>query len=103
MRFVALEDRVADAKTIWLNREQLTRAGAVAPLRLDRCRPARRRLSRHGRPDATVIQGRRPRLPRSGGNDQGRRVSRRRSGHKWTPPQARVAEASPTNGPRASP
>src|SRR5688500_5062505 len=34
MRFVglALADRVPDAKTLWLFREQLTRAGAIEPL-----------------------------------------------------------------------
>jgi hypothetical protein len=44
MRFVglALQDAVPDAKTIWLYREQLTRAGALAKLfaRSTRCWPS---------------------------------------------------------------
>ena len=54
MRFVglALEDRVPDAKTLWLFREQLTRAGAVEQsVRPVRSGPSRGRLSRHGRAD----------------------------------------------------
>jgi IS5 family transposase len=54
MRFLglALEDRVPDAKTIWLLREQLTRAGAVERLfrRFD-AMPARGRLLGDGRAD----------------------------------------------------
>jgi hypothetical protein len=50
MRFVglALEDRVPDAKTIWLLREQLTRP---APSSVCSPGPPGRRLSRRGRPD----------------------------------------------------
>jgi IS5 family transposase len=70
MRFLgrALEDRVPDAQTIWLVREQLTRAGAVG-----------RRLQRYlatGGPivDATVIQARRPQADQGReGDGQGRR------------------------------
>jgi transposase, IS5 family len=70
MRFVglALEDRVPDAKTLWLFREQLTRAGAVERLfaRFDRVLRAAGYLAMGGQiVDATVIQARRPRLTRS--------------------------------------
>jgi transposase, IS5 family len=53
MRFVglALEDRAPDAKTLWLFREQLTQTGRRASVRPVRSRPARGRLSRHGRAD----------------------------------------------------
>ncbi len=69
MRFVglALEDRVPDAKTIWLYREQLTRAGAVARLfaRFDAALRDAGYLAMGGQiVDATVIQARRPRLTR---------------------------------------
>jgi transposase, IS5 family len=67
MRFVglALEDRVPDAKTIWLYREQLTRAGAVEHLfaRFDAALRAAGYLAMGGQiVDATVIEARRPRL-----------------------------------------
>ena len=70
MRFVglALEDRVPDAKTIWLFREQLTRAGAIERLfaRFDRVLREAGYLAMGGQiVDATVIQARRPRLTRS--------------------------------------
>ena len=69
MRFVglALEDRVPDAKTIWLFREQLTRAGAGAHLfaRFDAALRAAGYLAMGGQiVDATIIQARRPRLSR---------------------------------------
>jgi IS5 family transposase len=70
MRFVglALEDRVPDAKTIWLYREQLTRAGAVER-RFERFDAALREagyLAMSGQiVDATVIEARRPRLSES--------------------------------------
>jgi len=67
MRFLglALEDRVPDAKTIWLFREQLTNAGAVE--QLFACFDAALReagyLAMGGQiVDATVVQARRPRL-----------------------------------------
>jgi IS5 family transposase len=67
MRFVglALEDRVPDAKTIWLYREQLTRAGAVEHLfaRFDAALRDAGYLAMGGQiVDATVIEARRPRL-----------------------------------------
>jgi transposase, IS5 family len=69
MRFLglALEDRVPDAKTIWLFREQLTRAGAVERLfeRFDAALRDAGYLAMGGQiVDATVIQARRPRLTR---------------------------------------
>jgi IS5 family transposase len=69
MRFLglALEDRVPDAKTIWLFREQLTRAGAVERLfqRFDAVLRDAGYLAMGGQiVDATVIQARRPRLSR---------------------------------------
>jgi IS5 family transposase len=67
MRFLglALEDRVPDAKTIWLFREQLTRAGAVERLfmRFDAVLRDAGYLAMGGQiVDATVVQARRPRL-----------------------------------------
>jgi IS5 family transposase len=67
MRFVglALEDRVPDAKTIWLFREQLTRAGAMGRLfaRFDVALRDAGYLAMGGQiVDATVVEARRPRL-----------------------------------------
>jgi IS5 family transposase len=67
MRFVglALEDRVPDAKTIWLFREQLTRAGAIERLfaRFDAALRDAGYLAMGGQiVDATVVEARRPRL-----------------------------------------
>jgi IS5 family transposase len=69
MRFagLALEDRVPDAKTLWLFREQLTRAGAIEGLfrRFDAVLRRAGYLAMGGHiVDATVIQARRPRLTR---------------------------------------
>jgi transposase, IS5 family len=67
MRFVglALHDPVPDAKTIWLYREQLARAGAAEKLfaRFDALLRAKGWLAMGGQiVDATVIAARRPRL-----------------------------------------
>jgi IS5 family transposase len=67
MRFLglALEDRVPDAKTVWLFRERLTRAGAVERLftRFDVVLRAAGYLAMGGQiVDATIVQARRPRL-----------------------------------------
>jgi transposase, IS5 family len=67
MRFLglALEDRVPDAKTIWLFREQLTQAGAVERLfqRFDAGLRQAGYLAIGGQiVDASLIQARRPRL-----------------------------------------
>ncbi len=69
MRFcgLAFEDRVPDAKTIWLFREQLTRAGAIGRLfqRFDAVLRDAGCLAMGGQiVDATIIQARRPRLSR---------------------------------------
>jgi IS5 family transposase len=66
-RFLGLDDgdRVPDAKTIWLFREQLTRASVVERLfeRFDRVLNDRGYLAMGGQiVDATVIEARRPRL-----------------------------------------
>ena len=66
-RFLRLDDgdRVPDAKTIWLFREQLTRAGALKPLfdRFDMALKERGYLAMGGQiVDATVVEARRPRL-----------------------------------------
>ena len=67
MRFVglSLSDPVPDAKTIWLFREQLARAGAAEKLfaRFDGLLRQKGWLAMSGQIiDATVIEARRPRL-----------------------------------------
>jgi IS5 family transposase len=67
MRFVglAMHDPVPDAKTIWLDREQLARAGAAERLfaRFDALLREKGWLAMGGRIiDATLIEARRPRL-----------------------------------------
>jgi IS5 family transposase len=67
MRFLglALEDRVADAKTVWLFREQLTQAGAIERLfaSFDAALRQAGYLAMAGQiVDATVVAARRPRL-----------------------------------------
>ncbi len=70
MRFcgLALHDPVPDAKTIWLFRERLVRAGAVERLfaRFDAALREKGYLAMGGQiVDATVIEARRPRLSRA--------------------------------------
>jgi transposase, IS5 family len=70
MRFcgLALHDPVPDAKTTWLYREQLTRAGAIDRLfaRFDAILRERGYLGMGGQiVDATVVEARRPRLNRA--------------------------------------
>src|ERR1043166_338229 len=67
MRFIglALHEPVPDAKTIWLYREQLVRAGALKRLfaRFDRVLREKGYLAMGGQiVDATIIDARRPRL-----------------------------------------
>jgi transposase, IS5 family len=67
MRFLglALEDRVPDAKTVWLFREQLTKAGVVERLfaRFEAVLRGAGYLAMSGQiVDATVVEARRPRL-----------------------------------------
>ena len=62
---LALHDPVPDAKTIWLFREQLTKAGAIERLfaRFDAVLRAAGYLAMGGQiVDATVVEARRPRL-----------------------------------------
>jgi IS5 family transposase len=110
MRFagLALHDAVPDAKTIWLYREQLTRAGALARLfaRFDAMLAERGFLAMGGQiVDATVVEARRPRLTkeekvtlRDGGTPEGWSKARARQidrdgrwtikrGRKATPPE----------------
>jgi transposase, IS5 family len=67
MRFLglALQDRVPDAKTVWLYREQLTQAGAIERLfaRFNATLRGAGYLAMAGQIlDATVVEARRPRL-----------------------------------------
>jgi IS5 family transposase len=99
MRFagLALHDPVPDAKTIWLYREQLTRAGALARLfaRFDAVLAERGYLAMGGQiVDATVVEARRPRLTkdekatlRDGGTPEGWSKARTRQidrDGRWT-------------------
>ena len=113
MRFVglALHDPVPDAKTIWLYREQLARAGAAERLfaRFDALLRAKGWLAMGGQiVDATVIQARRPRLTQAeketikGGGTPAewtpaRRAQIDRDG-RWTIKRGRKREARPSQG-----
>jgi transposase len=93
MRFcgLALEDRVPDAKTIWLFREQLTKAGAIEPLfqRFDAALRHAGYLAMGGQiVDATVIQARRPRRARGLVEGEAGAGRRRRSLDPQAGPQA---------------
>jgi len=110
MRFVglALHDPVPDAKTIWLYREQLARAGAAERLfaRFDRLLREKGWLAMGGQiVDATVIEARRPRLTRaekdtikSGGVPSEWKPARRaqidRDG-RWTIKRGKKRDAAP--------
>jgi len=106
MRFagLALQDAVPDAKTIWLYREQLTRAGALAKLfaRFDAMLAERGFLAMGGQiVDATVVEARRPRLTkeekavlRDGGTPEGWSKARARQidrDGRWTIKRGRKA------------
>jgi transposase, IS5 family len=113
MRFVglALHDPVPDAKTIWLYREQLARAGATERLfaRFDALLRAKGWLAMGGQiVDATVIAARRPRLTqaekhtiRDGGVPAEWKPARRaqidRDG-RWTIKRGGKREATPDGG-----
>jgi transposase, IS5 family len=115
MRFVglALHDPVPDAKTIWLFREQLARAGAAEQLfaRFDTLLRAKGWLAMGGQiVDATVIEARRPRLTQAekdkikGGGvpsewKPARRAQIDRDG-RWTIKRGRKREAAPGAGPK---
>ena len=106
MRFagLALHDAVPDAKTIWLYREQLTRAGALARLfaRFDAMLAERGFLAMGGQiVVATVVEARRPRLTREekatlrdGGTPEGWSKARARQidrDGRWTIKRGRKA------------
>src|SRR5215467_2302428 len=113
MRFVglALHDPVPDAKTIWLYREQLARAGAVERLFawFDELLRAKGGLAMGGQiVDATVIEARRPRLTQAekdtlkgGGTPAEWKPARRaqidRDG-RWTIKRGKKREAAPGAG-----
>jgi IS5 family transposase len=113
MRFagLALHDAVPDAKTIWLYREQLARAGAAEKLfaRFDALLRAKGWLAMGGQIiDATVIEARRPRLTQAekdtlwgGGTPErwspARRAQIDRDG-RWTIKRGRKREAAPGAG-----
>jgi IS5 family transposase len=115
MRFVglAVHDPVPDAKTIWLYREQLARAGAAEKLfaRFDALLRAKGWLAMGGQiVDATVIAARRPRLTQAekdtlkGGGiptdwKPARRAQIDRDG-RWTIKRGRKRDAAP-GGPSA--
>jgi transposase, IS5 family len=114
MRFagLALQDAVPDAKTIWLYREQLTRAGALAKLfaRFDAMLAERGFLAMGGQiVDATVVEARRPRLTkeekavlRDGGTPEGWSKARTRQidrDGRWTIKRGRKAKP-PEGAPR---
>jgi IS5 family transposase len=118
MRFVglALHDLVPDAKTIWLYREQLARAGAVERLfaRFDELLRAKGWLAMGGQiVDATIIEARRPRLTqaekdtlRGGGTPVEWKPARRaqidRDG-RWTLKRGRKRETPPSEGHQRQP
>ena len=113
MRFVglALHDPVPDAKTIWLYRVQLARAGTAERLfaRFDALLRAKGWLAMGGQiVDATVIQARRPRLTQAekdtlkGGGTPAewtpaRRAQIDRDG-RWTIKRGRKRQARPGQG-----
>jgi transposase, IS5 family len=119
MRFcgLVLHDPVPDAKTIWLYREQLTRAGAIERLfsRFDAILGRQGYLAMGGQiVDATVIEARRPQLNRAeketikgGGTpadwSKAKRAQVDRDG-RWTikrgrePPRARWRRSTATDG-----
>jgi transposase, IS5 family len=107
MRFVglALQDAVPDAKTIWLDRGQLPRAGALAGLfaRFDAMLAERGFLAMGGQiVDATIVEARRPRLTkeekatlRCGGTPEGWSKARTRQidrDGRWTLKRGRKAK-----------
>jgi IS5 family transposase len=118
MRFVglALHDPVPDAKTIWLYREQLARAGAVERLfaRFDEILRAKGWLAMGGQiVDATIIEARRPRLTQTekdtikgGGTPAEWKPARRaqidRDG-RWTLKRGRKRETPPSQGHQRQP
>ena len=118
MRFVglALHDVIPDAKTIWLYREQLVRAGAFDRLfaRFDEALRERGYLAMGGQiVDTTVVEARRLRLTRGeketikgGGIPEGWTPARRAqidTEGRWTIKRGRKREASGGDGQPRSP
>jgi transposase, IS5 family len=115
MRFVglALHEAVPDAKTIWLYREQLTKAGALKRAfdRFDTMLRERGYLAMGGQiVDATVIEARRPRLNaeekaivRGGGTPSGWSKARTRQidrEGRWTIKRGRKQRSPSGEAPR---
>jgi IS5 family transposase len=114
MRFaglLSLADPVPDAKTIWLFREQLVRAGAVERLfeRFDAALSERGFLAMGGQiVDATIVEARRPRLNeaekaivKGGGTPEGWKPARTRQvdrDGRWTMKRGRRRPAPPEDG-----
>lgn len=113
MRFagLSLADPVPDAKTIWLFREQLVRAGAFDRLfeRFDAILRERGFLAMGGQiVDATIVEARRPRLNetekavvKGGGTPEGWKPARTRQvdrDGRWTLKRGRKRPAPPEGG-----
>ena len=113
MRFsgLALHDAVPDAKTIWLFREQLVRAGAFERLfaRFDAALSERGYLAKGGQiVDATIVEARRPRLTQAekdvvkgGGIPEDWQPARSRQidrDGRWTLKRGRRKPATPPGG-----
>ena len=118
MRFagLGLADPVPDAKTIWLFREQLVRAGAFERLfaRFDALLAERGFLAMGGQiVDATIVEARRPRLTRAekdvvkeGGTPEGWTPARRRQidrDGRWTMKRGRKKPLPPGSARAAAP
>ena len=118
MRFagLALHDAVPDAKTIWLFREQLVRAGAFERLfaRFDAASSERGYLAKGGQiVDATIVEARRPRLTRAekdvvkgGGIPEGWKPARTRQivrEGRWTLKRGKKKPVPPGGPARAAP
>ena len=93
MRFagLALHEAVPDAKTIWLYREQLTRAGALQHAfdRFDAMLRERGYLAMGGQiVDATIIEARRPRLTQ----DEKQAVRQGQVPQGWSKPRTRQVD-----------
>jgi IS5 family transposase len=117
MRFagLALHDAVPDAKTIWLFREQLVRAGAFERLfaRFDAALSERGYLAKGGQiVDATIVEARRPRLTQAekgvvkgGGIPEGWKPARTRQidrEGRWTLKRGKKKPVPPGGSARAA-
>jgi len=117
MRFagLSLSDAVPDAKTIWLFREQLVRAGAFERLfaRFDEALAERGYLAMGGQiVDATIVEARRPRLTQAekgvvkgGGVPEGWKPARTRQidrEGRWTLKRGKTKPRPPDGSARAA-